>query len=366
MKKLLSLVFCCFLTSILLAQRTDTTLLDNGLSFVDLFNPETNDSIACYRIPALITAPNGDLIAAIDERVPNCNDLRDSRDINIVIRRSMDNGETWTPIERVVDYPDGMSASDPSMIVDQKTGEIFMFFNFMDLDKERNIYYLQYVKSKDNGQTWSKSVDITDQISKPDWHNDFQFITSGRGFYTADGKILHTLVNLQHGMHVFGSDDHGKSWYLIDTPITPGDESKIITLSNGEWMVNSRTHKTGLRYVHTSSDRGASWHSRPDSSLIDPGCNASLITHEVIEDDQRKNLILFSNANSPDKRENMTVKVSFDDGRTWTKGKTIYEGPAAYSSMTVLDNGDIALFFEKDGYKENVFVKFSLEWLLWE
>ena len=59
----------------------------------------------------------------------------------------------------------------------------------------------------------------------------------------------------------------------------------------------------------------------------------------------------------------MTVRISYDEGLTWTEGKTIYPGGSAYSSLTVLENGDIGLFFEKDDYTENVFVSFSLEWL---
>jgi sialidase-1 len=84
----------------------------------------------------LTTAPNGDIIAAIDERVPSCGDLKWSKDINIVIRRSSDNGKTWSAIEKIVDFPLGRSASDPSLIVDGITKEIFLFYNYMDLDKE--------------------------------------------------------------------------------------------------------------------------------------------------------------------------------------------------------------------------------------
>ncbi|MDX2429889.1 MAG: sialidase family protein [Bacteroides sp.] len=59
----------------------------------------------------------------------------------------------------------------------------------------------------------------------------------------------------------------------------------------------------------------------------------------------------------------MTVRISYDEGESWSEGKCIYPGSSAYSSMTVLENGDIGLFFEKDYYTENVFVSFSLEWL---
>lgn len=334
-----------------------------GIEFTDLFNTSMNEDVSCYRIPAIATAPNGDLIAAIDERVPSCGDLKWSGDINIVIRRSSDNGKSWSEIEMVVDYPFGQSASDPSLIVNKKTKEIFMFYNFMDLDKERDVYYLHYVKSCDNGVSWSKPVDITSQITRSEWHKNFKFITSGRGIYTSTGKMLHCMVNLNSGMHVFGSDDNGKNWYFIDTPIQPADESKIIELANGNWMINSRVNKAGKRYVHVSQDEGKTWVSNPALELIDPGCNASIIRYTSIKDGYDKNRLLFSNAKMEKGRQNMTVRISYDEGKTWTEGKTIYSGSSAYSSLTKCKNGDIGLFFEMDDHTKNPFVRFSLEWL---
>lgn len=132
----------------------DTTGIAAGIiEYHDLFNTSMNKNVSCYRIPAMVTAPNGDLIAAIDERVPNCNDLNRNNDINIIVRRSTDNGKTWSKIETAVDFPLGKSASDPSMIVDKVTKEIFMFYNFMDLEKENGVFYLHVVKSSDNGKT---------------------------------------------------------------------------------------------------------------------------------------------------------------------------------------------------------------------
>lgn len=331
--------------------------------FQDLFNTSMNPEVKCYRIPALVTAPNGDIIAAIDERVPGCGDLKWSKDINIIIRRSEDNGKTWSSIETVVDFPYGKSASDPSMIVDRVTNEIFLFYNYMDLDSEKDIYYLHVVKSADNGKTWSEPTDITSQIAKPEWHKDFKFITSGRGIQTHDGKLLHTMVNLNNGLHVFRSDDHGKSWYFIDTPIQPADESKIVELVDGTLMINARVNKAGKRYVHTSKDEGKTWKTEPATELIDPGCNASIIRYTSVKDGFKKNRLLFSNAKSEKGRVNMTVRISYDEGKTWTEGKTIYAGPSAYSSLTVLKNGDIGLFFEQDEYTKNPFVSITLEWL---
>ncbi len=325
--------------------------------------PKIKTEAGCFRIPSLITAPNGDLIAAIDQRTTSCADLKGNRDINIVIRRSSDNGKTWLPLQTVIDYPAGQSASDPSMIVDMLSKEIFMFFNFMDVDKEKDVYYFKYATSKDNGVTWSFANDITTQISKTDWNHDFKFITSGSGIQTSSGRLLHTLVNLNRGLYLFGTDNHGKDWFLIDKAITPADESKVVELTDGSLEINSRVNGTGVRYIHSSSDQGKTWRSMADSSLPDPGCNASIVRYTSVKEGSDKNRLLFSNANSKNERENMSVRISYDEGKNWSEGKTIYTGSAAYSAITILKNGDIGLLFEKDDYSEVAFVVFTLEWL---
>jgi len=335
----------------------------SGVIRRELFNASMRPGVACYRIPSLITAPNGDLVAAVDERAGSCSDLNTNKDINIVVRRSSDNGLSWSDIETAADFPPGISASDPSMIADRITGDIFLFYNVMDHHEHPGIYYLYVVKSSDNGRSWSNPRDITTQISKPGWREDVKFITSGRGIQTCTGTLLHTMVNLNHGMHLFGSKDHGKNWFLLDTPIEPADESKIVELADSTWLINSRNSNGGMRYVHISGDTGKTWTSKPEPALIDPGCNASIIRCTSAARGHDTNRLLFSNVKATDQRKNMTVRISYDEGETWTRGKTIYEGSSAYSSMTILGNGEIGLLYEQDNYSKNIFVRFSLEWL---
>lgn len=337
---------------------------EEKIVFKNLFIASENEAVGCYRIPSLVTAPNGDLLAAIDERVPNCADVKANKDINIVLRRSVDNGKTWLPIEKIIDYPFGKSASDPSMIVDKITGDIFMFYNFMDVENEKDVYYFHVIKSSDNGKTWSQPQDITQELSKENWHNDFKFITSGRGIQTASGQLLHCLVNLSKGVFVFQSKNHGKTWSLLQNTVGKIDESKVVELSNNELMVNARINRKGSRGVFVSNDEGKTWQEQQNNQeLIDPSCNGSIIKYTSMKDGFDKNRLLFVNPKSSKKRENLTVRISYDDGKTWSKGKTIYTGSSAYSTLTILQNGEIGLFFEKDGYTKNVFTSFSLEWL---
>lgn len=334
---------------------TTFSFYSQNFEYVDLFDTSMNNEVFCYRIPSLVTTTNGTLIAAIDERNNSCGDLKWNRDINIVIRKSFDDGKTWTKIEKIVDYPLGRSASDPSMIVDKKTNEIFLFFNYMDLDNAKDIYRFMIIKSSDDGENWSEPVEITNDIIKKGWEKDFMFITSGRGIQTKDGTLLHCLVNLNKGTHVFGSKDHGKSWFLIDTPISPGDESKIVELSNGNWLVNSRVNSNDSRYSHISKDNGQTWATYKNKDLQDPGCNASLVNYDE--------LLLFTNAFDSKYRKNLSLSISKDQGKTWAKNQTIYAGESAYSSITKLKNGDIGVFFEKDNYTKNVFVRIPKSWL---
>ena len=335
---------------------TTFSFYSQNFEYVDLFDTSMNSEVFCYRIPSLVTTTNGTLIAAIDERNNSCGDLKWNRDINIVIRKSFDDGKTWTKIEKIVDYPLGRSASDPSMIVDRKTNEIFLFFNYMDLDNAKDIYRFMVIKSSDHGKNWSEPFEITNNIIKKGWEKDFMFITSGRGIQTKDGTLLHCLVNLNKGTHVFGSKDHGKSWFLIDTPLSPGDESKIVELSNGNWLVNSRVNSNDSRYSHISKDNGQTWATYKNKDLQDPGCNASLINYDE--------LLLFTNAFDSKYRKNLSLSVSKDQGKTWAENQTIYAGESAYSSITKLKNGDIGVFFEKDNYTKNVFVRIPKSWLI--
>jgi sialidase-1 len=313
-----------------------------------------------FRIPALVTARNGDLIACCDARRNSRRDLIWERDIDIVCRRSTDNGRTWSRLEIVCDYGEGRPASDPSFILDRTTGDIVCFYNYMDQDRAPKEFRLYVQRSTDHGRTWGPGMDITEQIALPAWEMDFKFITSGRGIQRRNGDYLHTMVNLQNGLRLFGSRDLGQSWYMIDVPIRPANESKVIELVDGRLMINARVQGETCRWVHLSGDGGTRWIGRAERSLPDPACNGSILRYTAIRDGYARNRLLFCNASDSEARRNLTVRISYDEGQTWSAGKVIDAGPSAYSSLTICRDGSIGVLYEP-GYKEVRFVRFTLE-----
>ncbi len=312
--------------------------------------------VKSYRIPALCAAPNGDLVAACDARRDNGGDLNVFQPINISVRRSSDDGKTWTEPADSWTWPwtgdDKWAGSDPSFVVDAQTKKIFLFYNvwhWEDTEKwDNNIYRFYVQESSDNGRTWSKPRDISQDIAFPEWpfgkarsEGGFIFVSSGSGAQMRDGTLLHTLVHVGDGNALFGSDDHGKTWKPFGKPVRNGDECKVVELSDGSWMVNSRW-RGGGRQIHVSKDRGMTWESRYDAALADPQCNAQVM--------RCGKFLLFSNCKDPKRRARLHVRASLDDGKTWGEGVCVEPNGAAYSDMCVLPGGDIGVLYEGAGY----------------
>ena len=307
---------------------------------------------AVYRIPALCTAPNGDLVAVCDARHEGGGDLNHAKPINIAVRRSSDGGVTWT--EPVFTWKwkwtedEHWAGSDPSLVVDAEAKKIFLFYNVWESKKRHGVFQFYVQESSDNGRTWSKPRDISKDIAFPEWPfgkpdraGGFIFITSGSGIQTKDGTLLHTIVHVNDGNALFGSDDHGMTWKPFGKPVKNGDECKVVELSDGSWMINSRW-RGGGRQIHVTKDRGKTWKSRYDKTLEDPQCNAQIMRYGKA--------LLFSNCKSPNRRALLYLRVSADDGNTWSDGLCIEPKGAAYSDMTILPNGDIGVLYEGAGY----------------
>ncbi len=337
--------------------------------------------VASYRIPALATAPNGDLIAVCDARVTNSQDLLYGGQIHPVIRRSTDGGKTWTASEKVWDWPrnekEEWSVGEPALVVDQVAKKVFLLTYGNDWKKispghdwKKWIGRTFVQESADNGRTWSAPRDISGDMSFPEWpfgktveEKGEIFVTSGSGFQTKDGTLLVVMNRVGDGwtgdeVCLLGSSDHGRTWRPFGKPAKPGDESKVVELPDGTLMVNSRMNAGG-RWVHLSRDCGMTWESKPMSALLDAECNAQLM--------KWGDRLLFSNCNSK-KRENICVRTSRDWGKTWNEGVVVWPGVGAYSDITELLNGDIGILYERGdqtgNYKAIVFDVISRERLL--
>lgn len=276
-----------------------------------------------------------------------------------MVKRSTNNGKSWGRMKIVADYPKGMGGTDPSMVLDRDTGVIYLFYSYIG-KKPSKEFFFRYHTSDDNGKTWSKYRDITNDISKPEWKDSFKFISSGRASQLEDGTLIHNYVILGKGVKIFASSDHGKTWELRDARISPADESRVLELTDGSLMVNARVW-SGSRQVHTSKD-GEYWESREEKQLPDPRCNGAIIRYTSKKDGYDKDRLLFCNAASVKGRKNLAVRISYDEGKTWSAGKVIDSGSSCYSEITILEDGTIGVFCEP-GYKSLRYVRFSLEQL---
>jgi sialidase-1 len=337
-----------------------------------------------YRIPSLIVTKQGTLLAFCEGRTDG-----DSGDIDTLVRRSEDGGETWSKYQ-VVWSDGGNTCGNPCPVLDQSTGRIYLLstWNFGSDNesqiiswKSKDVRHPYVCYSDDDGKSWSKPACISDTARLEDWR--WYATGPGIGIQIKSGKHVGRLVipcdhsytetrddvfkrynKYGYSSHVIYSDDHGRTWQISKT-ITPGsNESQVVELSDGSLMMNMRSYNgKQCRAVSISKDGGESWFEiTHDPVLIEPVCQASMITYNY----GNNNLILFSNPADKKSRIRMTVRLSFDDGRTWPVSRILHEGPAAYSCLAVLENGEIACFYEaseKNPYESMIFEKFSLEWL---
>lgn len=341
-----------------------------SLQQLDLFH-QGDAGVHTYRIPALLETRKGTLLAACDARHENSRDLPGR--LSLVLRRSANRGKTWSAAQTLRTVTEG-GVGDPSFLLDQRSGRIWCFhaygppgigFPTAKPGARTGPFTLQVhaIHSDDDGRTWSPPVDLTPQIKDPAWQA--VFVTSGTQIQTSTGRYLLPLV-VRDGQGVVSarnaySDDAGVTWKVGAAlgPLT--DESHTVELPGGVILQNMR--KGLLRAVARSSDGGITFGPvEDDAALIDPRCNAGLTRYRRGAHD----LLVFTNAAST-KRENLTVKVSRDAGRTWTKGRTLHAGPAAYSTVIPLRDGTLAVLYERgDQYAAEriTFARFALDWAL--
>ncbi|GAB3024132.1 exo-alpha-sialidase [Niabella terrae] len=373
------------------------------------------DNVHTSRIPGLATAKNGDLLAIFDARYQSARDLQGDIDIGLV--RSQDKGNTWLPLQIVLDQgrwgglPEKFNGvSDACILVDQNSGNIFIAGLWMHgvLDKNgrwvknlsdsstnwnhqwkakgsqpgydpRETAQFLMTKSADHGATWSAPVNLTRMCKKQDWW--LWAPAPGRGITLADGSLVFPTQGRGKDGKAFSnitySRDGGRTWHT-SRPATSINttEATVIQRGDGSLMLNMRTSankgRSGPgngRAISVTYNMGASWMEHPGSrrDLPEPVCMASLHRHVyTAAKGQKKDLLLFVNPNSTTKRNHITLKVSLDDGESWPAEKFIELdelGGRGYSCITSIDNETIGIVYE-GSQAQLIFEKISIREIL--
>ena len=345
-----------------------------GLSIRD----HNQDGAHTHRIPGLVTTKKGTLIAVYDVRWNSATDLQG--DIDVGMSRSVDGGQTWEPMKIIMDMQawgglpeEENGIGDPSILVDRNTNTIWVAAVWAHGHKDKRNWteskpgmnpdrtsQFMLVKSEDDGITWQPPVNITRQIKDEAWPLLLQ--GPGKGITLSDGTLVFPAQykDIDHIPYatIIWSKDQGVHWNIGTGAKSNTTEAQVIELKDGSLMLNMRDNRnrqdkseTNGRSVTTSKDLGKTWREHPTSrsTLIEPVCMASLIKADFVLNGDRKSLVLFSNPASKYERENITLKISFDDGNSWPVDYHLLldEGKGrGYSCMTKIDNQHIGIIYE--------------------
>lgn len=337
------------------------------------------DGYQTYRIPSIAVSIKGTLLTVCEGRK---NSSGDSGNIDLLIKRSEDHGKTWSKQKVIWDDEDN-TCGNPCMVVDTETGIIWLLctwnngqdHEYQIIDQTSTDTRRIYVMHSDNdGITWSKPTEITKDVKKSDW--TWYATGPGSGIQIERGPYKNRLIipcdHIEAGTkhyysHIIYSDDSGKTWQLGGrTPEHLVNECEAVELTGGRIMLNMRNYDLSMRFRQTavSDDGGLSWYEqRFDTALIEPVCQAAIERYSWAEGNS-DNVVLFSNPASGDKRINMTLRASFDDGKTWPVSEILHEGPSAYSDLAVMHNGNIIILYEagiENPYETIVFTQVPFE-----
>lgn len=336
-----------------------------------------------FRIPALLTAASGALLAFCEGRRDN---QSDRGKIDLLLRRSADGGLTWT--EPQVVWADGENTcGNPSPVVDPASGDLVLLATWnLGADTEKAIISGEsqdtrrvfVLRSRDEGLTWSAAEEITPSVKKPAW--TWYATGPGAGIALGQGPYAGRLVipcdhveGEAFYSHIIYSDDGGQTWERGGRAGPGANECEVVELADGRLLLNMRNHDRAEthRKIAFSTDGGGSWSGfRSDPVLIEPVCQAAIRRYRRPEG-ERSGVILFSNPacafHGPDKgRRNLTLRASFDEARTWPLAKVLHAGYAAYSDLAVLPDGAIGCLYEcgEEHVRERIdFARIDPAWL---
>ncbi len=338
-----------------------------------------DNGYAAFRIPALVTTSKGTVLAFAEGRKQG---LSDTGDIDLVLRRSTDGGKTWG--DMIVVWDDGVNVCGNPAPVVLADGRILLLSTWNNGDdpesaildrtskESRRVFVMD---SGDDGLSWSKPREITEQVKLADWTwyatGPCHALLLQQGEHA--GRIV---VPANHGRwmgdrsayfsHLIYSDDQGETW-KIGAQGTPegGSESSVVQLVNGQLVVNTRDERRVRpegpgRLMAQSRDGGQSYFRQyRENTLVDPKCQGAMIA--FVYEGRPTSTLLFSNPVDSVERIRMTITTSFDGGRTWGKPVKIYPGPSAYSDLSMLPSGDVAILYENG--EQNPYERITFETL---
>jgi sialidase-1 len=350
------------------------------------------DGFKSFRIPAIIKAPDGSLMAFCEGRL---NGSGDFGNIKIVMKRSRDSGKTWGDIKTIATN-DTLQTDNSAPVVDMTDpaylkGRIFLFYNTGNVSESKlrrglGVREVWYKTSVDNGASWSAPVNITLQVHKPkqpNFNKAYNFNEDWRSFANTPGHAIQFVAGKYKGRiyiaanhsagepqkkyadgRAFGyyTDDHGKTFKISEDVNMPGgNEVMAAELTGNKLMMNIRNQLGNVkqRIVSISNDGGKSWNTtRFDNHLLDPVCQGSILNIGG----KMKNVLAVCNDADTTNRDNLTLRISFDEGKSWKINKVIAKAPegykgdySAYSDLVKLADDTVGILYEKDGYKQIVF-----------
>jgi hypothetical protein len=321
-----------------------------------------------YRIPVIIRTADGGIAAFTDYRYDNTEDLgkpASGHKIDVVMRKSMDNGATWSA-PKTIAAGDGSSDAaygygDPAVVC-TKSGKLICLMAAGRNSYPTGMLHMGYTESTDNGATWSTPKDIFSAINKGGITFQSAFTTAGKGVTFDNGRVAFAMNGKVSGTtneYILYSDDEGATWTIMPTAVYTGaDESKleimndnslILSVRRGGW--NSMANRGYNRSTGDASSNGiASWGTQGiwGDEMNANGCNADILYYNrATENPARPDVMLHSLTKTfSTYRRDLRLYMSLNQGQTWYEAMQIQPGFSAYSSMQKLANGDLAVIYE--------------------